>query len=60
MPSGDSNNTADGPRSDKPDDKLLTQGQALELVDKAWPTLPEAIRQAIVAMVKSLDKRGEQ
>ena len=60
MPAGDSTTTADGPRSDKPDDKLLAQDEDLELVTKAWPTLPEAIRQAIVAMVKSLDKRGEQ
>ena len=61
---GDQAHPADGPRSDKPDDKLsdkpLTQDQALAFVAEAWPRLPHAIRGAILAMVQALEERGEQ
>ncbi len=64
MPSGDSTATADGLRSDKPDDKLgdkpETPDQALELVTKAWPTLPETIRHAILAMVQAFVRRDPE
>ncbi len=57
MPSGDSTNTANGPCSDKLDDKQsdkrILQDPELVSVIEAWPDLPEPIKAGILAMVRA-------
>ena len=60
----DSSNTADGPRIDKPDDKLSdknnSQDQALKTLVAAWPELPETFKAGILAMVQAFARKEEQ
>lgn len=56
----DSSTTADGPRNDKLDDKLLTQDPTLLAVIEAWPELPEEIKAGILAMVEAFTRKEDQ
>ena len=64
MPSGDGSSTADGPRSDKLgdklSDKLTTQDRQLLALIEAWPKLPQAVRQGILAMVQAFTRKEDR
>jgi hypothetical protein len=56
VPIDDSTNTIEVTRSDKLDNKLSNKPETdleLTLLVEAWPELPEAIRSAIVAIVRA-------
>ncbi len=52
--------SSDVPRSDKLDDKLISTDPSLAKVVEAWPSLPEAIRAAITAMVKAIETQTKK
>jgi hypothetical protein len=56
VPIDDSTNTIEVTRSDKLDNKLSNKPETdleLTLLVEVWPELPEAIRSAIVAIVRA-------
>ena len=54
MPSGDSPDTIEERCSNKLDNKLSNKPDAeLEMVVDSWPELPDAIRSAILTIVRS-------
>jgi len=68
VPSGDSLNTIEERCSDKPDNKLSNKpagelGETdpeLTAVVNAWPQLPDAIRSAILALVRASIEQQER
>ena len=60
VPVADNTNTASVTNSDKQNNKLSNKpivDSDLALVVEAWPELPEAIRSAIVAIVRASNKQ---
>ncbi len=60
VPEGVCSKSSDVPHPDKLDDKLVSTDPHLTKIVKAWPSLPEAIRAGILAMVRASIGKGDQ